>query len=351
MKTLRLVLLLRFLIVVGFVSSAASACRPFNELLDLSQLDLHPPRFLGVSAVSPTDIILYFDEQATVVPETLRLAPAIAPRSAVSHADGTIVVGLSAPMAPGAEYVVSATVVDAHGNSLRFATPFYGFNADVPELLINEFTCRGSTTNPDKVELLALSDGNIAGVTLTNGSHLAWDTRIIFPDVAVSAGDFIVVHFRPHGVAGEIDERLTKTDATAAHAIATAWDFWVTDGSGLPSNNGSLVLTDTPRGDIIDAVIWSNRTSTSDEAHRGFGSRKMMERVDEIVRAGGWRIAGVVAAPEDTVNPDGATATRSICRGSVPVDTDTRADWHIVPTRGATFGLPNTDERFEPTEQ
>ena len=347
MKTLRKSL--RILVVVGIVSGAA-ACRPFNELLDLSQIDLHPPRFIGISAVSPTDIILYFDEQATVLPETLTLAPAIAPKSAVSHADGTIVVGLSTPMAPGAEYVVSATVVDGHGNSLRFATPFYGFNADVPELLITEFTCRGSTTNPDKVELLALTGGNLAGVTLSNGSHLAWDTRIVFPALAIAEGEYVVVHFRPQNVAGEIDEIHTQTDATAAHAIDTAWDFWVAGGSGLPSNNGSLVLTDTPRGDIIDAVIWSNRTSASDEAHRGFGSRKMVERVDEIVGAGGWRITGAVAAPEDAVNPDGSTATRSICRGSDPVDTDTRADWHIVPTRGATFGLPNIDERHEPTE-
>ncbi|TVR59711.1 MAG: hypothetical protein EA426_06580 [Spirochaetaceae bacterium] len=347
MKTLQISL--RILVVVGIVTGAA-ACRPFNELLDLSQLDLHPPRFLGISAVSPTDIILHFDEEATVLPETLTLAPAIAAVSAVSSADGSITIGLSVPMDPGAEYVVSATVVDRHGNSLGFAAPFFGFNPNVPELLITEFTCRGSATNPDKVELLALTGGNLAGVTLSNGSHLAWDTRMVFPALTIAEGEYVVVHFRPQGVTGEIDEIHTQTDATAAHAIDTAWDFWVPGGSGLPSNNGSLVLTDTPRGRIIDAVIWSNRTSASDEAHRGFGSRKMMERVDEIVGAGGWRSTGAVAAPEDAVNPDGSTATRSICRGSDPVDTDTRDDWHIVPTRGATFGLPNTDDRHEPAE-
>ena len=51
--------------------------------------------------------------------------------------------------------------------------------------------------------------------------------------------------------------------------------------------------------------------------------------------------------PEDAVNPDGTTGTRTLCRNPASVDTDGNADWHIVPTRGASPGAPNTDEVHE----
>jgi hypothetical protein len=52
--------------------------------------------------------------------------------------------------------------------------------------------------------------------------------------------------------------------------------------------------------------------------------------------------------PEDVVDPEDSTATRSMSRGSDGADTDTAADWHITPTSGYTFGGPNTDEVYEP---
>ena len=66
----------------------------------------------------------------------------------------------------------------------------------------------------------------------------------------------------------------------------------------------------------------------------------------ELVAHGGWSISGQSVCPEDAVNPDGSTGTRSICRASVPSDTDTASDWHIVPTRGSTFGEENSDQVY-----
>jgi len=95
-------------------------------------------------------------------------------------------------------------------------------------------------------------------------------------------------------------------------------------------------------------VLYSNRTSESDERYRGFGTADMLERAEELVRDGGWRIAGARVAPEDGMNPEGSTATRSLCRSSTSTDTDGRGDWHVVPTRGSTFGAENSDEAYEP---
>ena len=68
----------------------------------------------------------------------------------------------------------------------------------------------------------------------------------------------------------------------------------------------------------------------------------------ELASVGGWKTAGDEPAPEDAVNPDGSTSTRSMCRWSSGEDTGAAADWHIVPTRGSTFGATNSDEVYVP---
>jgi hypothetical protein len=107
-----------------------------------------------------------------------------------------------------------------------------------------------------------------------------------------------------------------------------------------------ISLYERPGGPIIDGLLYSNRTSDSDDRYRGFGTSDVLERAEELVRDGGWRIAGALVAPEDGINPEGSTATRSLCRSSASVDTDSRSDWHIVPTRGSTFGADNSDEEY-----
>ena len=73
-----------------------------------------------------------------------------------------------------------------------------------------------------------------------------------------------------------------------------------------------------------------------------------MLRVDYIADEGGWTFSGALIAPEDCVNPDDSTATRSICRDSSFTDTDDKSDWHIVPTSSSTFGSINSDEIYIP---
>jgi hypothetical protein len=119
-----------------------------------------------------------------------------------------------------------------------------------------------------------------------------------------------------------------------------------------------ISLYERPGGEILDGVLYSNRSSDSDETYGGFGTQDSWERAQELVADGGWIIAGEQARPEDAVSPEGSTGTRSICRSAgtlnsasadiVSVDTDTAIDWHIVPTRSFTFGEENSDEIYVP---
>ena len=117
-------------------------------------------------------------------------------------------------------------------------------------------------------------------------------------------------------------------------------------GSGLSGNNGAVTLYTNPYGDLMDAVLYTNRTSESDESYRGFGSAKFMLQADEIAEAGGWKAEGDEPAPEDCVPSSDSTATRSICRSSKSADTDTKVDWHTVPTSKFSFGKENSNEIY-----
>jgi hypothetical protein len=214
--------------------------------------------------------------------------------------------------------------------------------------LINEFTTQGSDTHPDLVELFAAGGGSMAGLVLYQGTAGSWDDRLVFPAFAVRAGEFVLVHFKPQGLPEERDEAGDPALSGGLDASASAYDFWVPGGTGLSGNNGVLSLYDRPGGELQDAVLYSNRSSASDALYRGFGSAATLARAEELASQGGWIAAEERIRPEDAVNPEGSTATRSLCRGSDSLDSDTAADWHIVPTRGFTFGGVNSDERYVP---
>lgn len=238
----------------------------------------------------------------------------------------TVTLEFSSPLVPGRRTQVRGTVADRAGNSLSFSVGVWGYNDRIPTLLINEFTTKGSSANPDRVELLALSDGNLAGVTLYHGMPDIFDTETVFPSWEVSAGDYLVIVF------GNQPETLPK---------GWLWGGYV----GLGANNGVVSLASRPQGDLIDAVLYSNRTSDSDENYNGFGTRKVQLWAQSLEASGHW--ASLPVIPESGVDSTHSTATRSFCRTEGEADTDSRNDWHIVPTRGATFGEKNSEEIYQ----
>lgn len=341
--------------VLGSMSRALLACvlvvagcAPLHEGVSLVDGDFHPPRILSVETKDAHTLELEFDKKAQMIPGSFSVSPDLGEPSISGSGSTKLQVQFPEPTVAGVEYVVDAGVQDAHGNSLSFLARIYGHNAYPPDLLINELNPRASSTNPERVELYSRSAGNLAGITLYNGSPSDYNSRFIFPAVEIEAGEFIILHFRPEGIPEEINETAAKDESGGSRAVDDAWDYWVAEGGGLPSNNGVVAVYTTPRGRVMDAVIWSNRTRDSDQLYRGFGTRKMMDWVDEVVGDGGWAIAGYQAAPEDAVDPEGSTATRSLGRNSHSEDTDTQLDWHIVPTSGASFGAANSDDVYSP---
>jgi hypothetical protein len=308
--------------------------------------DLIPPQLQSVHSLGPGEIAVAFDEEAGLSLEKTRIRPPLAVREVTGLGKSVLLRGQE--QEPGRRYFLESEARDAHGNSASFVAEFYGYNSRVPRLLINEFTPRGSGSHPDVVELKALSAGNMGGAVLYLGTPGSFDARFVFSPFEVEAGSFIVVHLKPTGDTGEVDETTDTSASTGFDAADSAFDFWMKDGKGLGGNNGVVSLYDRPGGTCRDGVLYSNRTCESDELYAGFGSAEMRARAEELAGCGAWVPAGPRVSPEDGVNPEGSTGTRSICRSSVSDDSNQAHDWHIVPTRRATIGTVNSDEVYVP---
>jgi hypothetical protein len=333
-----------------------TCCGPIADMRESLNPDLIPPQLLGVRTLNAGQLELAFDEPPFCRPEDLAVEPFLTVLG-VQAEDCRLLIEI-ASQTPGLPYQLEALVEDEAGNGLHFLTRFYGYNGEVPQLLINEFTTRGTGNHPDAVELKVMDGGNMGAVVLYEGTPNNHDDRLIFPTFPVSAGEFLIIHFKPEGIAEEIDETESRDLSGGLDASDRAYDFWIPYGTGISGNNGVISLYDRPGGEILDGVLYSNRTSDSDEKYGGFGTLDSWERARELAVDGGWLIAGEQVRPEDAVNPEGSTGTRSMCRSpgsaeaagctGAAVDTDTAADWHIVPTLGFTFGEENSDEIYVP---
>jgi hypothetical protein len=320
-------------------------CGAFEDLREKLEPDLKPPVLLGLRARG-LSLELDFDEPPLCAPDQVRSVPVL--EVAEARVDANRLYLTCRGQVPGQRYLLELAVGDARGNLLELVVELYGFNPEAPKLLLNEFTTQGSDTHPDLVELFAAGGGDMAGLALYQGTAGSWDDRLVFPAFQVRAGEYLLVHFKPQGIPAERDEPGNPALSAGLDACGAAYDFWVPGGTGLSGNNGVISLYDRPGGALLDGVLYSNRGSSSDSLYRGFGSSATLARAEELFREGGWRAAEEGIRPEDAVNPDSSTATRSLCRSSDSQDSNSAGDWHVVPTRGFTFGTANSDERYVP---
>ena len=325
------------------------SCKAIEIKDDENQPDFTPPKITAFEIIDSRCAGITFSKDVTVInAESSFEAVPDMQISGITAEKNFIKINFSNDQIPGTEYHIKGTVSDKAGNTLTFGARFYGFNPDIPDIIINEFTTQGSSTHPDMVEFFVREPGNTAGMVFYAGCSSEYDIFYVFPSVAVKSGDYIILHTKPQNIPEEIDETESKESSGGLDASPAAWDFWIKGGTGLSGNNGALSLYSSYGGRVLDAVLYSNRTSLSDENYRGFGSTAMMVKADCLTAAGGWRAAADPVRPEDCVNPDGSTATRSICRSSASADTDAAADWHTVPTSSYTFGSINSDAVYEP---
>ena len=122
-------------------AAALISCGPVADPRS-AQVDLLPPQVVAVKSLGPDRIGVSFDEEATLCDGKTRIDPELAVIQVTGP--GTEIEIQAAAQTPGLAYTLEAEAQDARGNTASFIASFYGFNADVPKLLINEITPRGS---------------------------------------------------------------------------------------------------------------------------------------------------------------------------------------------------------------
>jgi hypothetical protein len=321
-----------------------TGCIPLEDPRPFSPGDLRPPCYAGMHQ-SPDGLIhLTFDERVSTSREKVCITDSegdLILLTDITHADALVTLHPERMPGAGEQCTIIIQVADKSGNTLDLLIPFYGINPDLPPVVIHEFTTNNSASSPEMVELLVLEAGNLAGALVCQGIDGDAVSEVILPPIEAEAGDFVIVHFRPEGIPEEIDEVTDKSASGGKKAHPEAWDIWVPGGKGISTNNGVLTLYNRPGGAMLDGVLYSNRTSSSDTNYRGFGSSATLRRAEALVAAEMWITSEGPVRPEDAVNPDPGTATRSLFRMPDAADTNSADDWFVAPTSGATFGWEN----------
>lgn len=323
------------------------SCGQFRKYTDLSNIDCTPPQFVSFSQPDTNHVLFTFNELIDENLSSVKIYPEDVGFTASCSAN-TVEVLFSDSTVPGMEYAFEAEIYDDSSNCLYILYPFYGFNPSLPHIVINEFTSQGSTSHPDVAEIFVVQGGNTAGMTIFEGTSEIFDSYFVFPGLEVNAGDYLLVHFRPQGIEEEINETESIISSGGIDASDTAWDFWINGGNGISGNNGVLSVYSSPGGSIMDAVIYSNRTSDSDTKYDGFGSTKFKTQAEYLYENGYWRAETESIRPEDCIDPEYSTSTRSISRDMSAPDTDSKYDWYITVTGGSTFGSDNSADIYEP---
>ena len=352
------------LFIFCFSCIVCTGCDPLAGYTNLVDYDVSPPILLNVEVISENSCELYFSEAVTAKLQAFKISNQFHLEQVTVNRE-VLTLSTTEAVAPGEPVVIEGRVSDDNGNSLWFSTVWYGLNTRIPEMIINEFTTQGSKTHPDRIELLTLSAGNTAGMCLYIGDAVSQIQKKVLPSIEVFPGDYLIIHCTEE--AGDMrDECNSTADNLSSTAHKEAWDLWIPKAKGLSGNNGAITLYSSPRGHLIDAVLYSNRNSGSDATYRGFGSTQLMETADRLFEEGAWKLLPDVPEtgldgiaqefsdtgylqglrPEECINPDDSTATRSMCRDVPYTDSHTALDWHIVPTGGASFGEENSNERY-----
>ena len=326
-------------LAASVIVAAVLACSPDPVGGLLPDSDLKPPLVLEAGPEGARSFLLRFDEEVRPLAGRFALEPG--PRPASASAEGRLLrVGFESDLEPGSDYAVSGEVEDAAGNATRFVFRFAGWNGRPARLRLSEAqTAKNSSASRphrDYLELEVAEAGNLGGIELSwASSNKRMSYR--FPGIEVGAGERVVLHLAPEGIAAEKDEAGADLAASGGiDATPCGRDLWCSAGV-LPDENGVVALRSRPGAPVYDGLFYA------DESRAGaLGDNQLSALAAELGAA--WPVAGVAggeAAPawEDAFRWRPSTA-RSLCRSSDNAATGSRA-WYLGAAGSQSPGAVN----------
>ncbi|MCM1321373.1 MAG: hypothetical protein NC041_05980 [Bacteroides sp.] len=363
------------LMVPVLISVAGISCKASPDGAEIQDNSADMPKLISYSLEDENTLLMSFSAPVTVKDTKLEALESgtLTEASVVSES----AVGLAETPAEesykvkvvfddtecGKNYILHGVAESTQGNSLSFSVEFPGFNARIPAVLLNEvrteYSKTKTKTSVEFVELFVLSEGNTAGLELTVAGD-GIEKNYMFPPAEVSAGEYLVVHFRSLED-GCVDETGENTAAsTAEGSCDTARDFWVQGSTARIGKTDVIVLRNRSGGKILDAVLFreSEKTAWSKELQKTEAAAAIESAVWLCADKAQDSFASAVCA-------DGLTATRTLSRqnteqiaakflaalpdnsASVYPAQASMQDWIVVATNGATPGAANSNKAFE----
>lgn len=264
------------LVCLVLIACVPFSCRATEESLQLLSGDFTVPKITGFQVVDNTHLRLEVSKPVKV-DHAVVVSTKNDESTALSSLAGDdlcqLVFTVPQSLSVGESFLFEGAVFDANGNSLTFSIPFTGFNGAVPRLVFSEVRTKtgtaqvnGATVHRSEfVELYALSGGNLSGLELYAAST-GDAMRYLLPPIDVSAGEYIVVHFRqfltsdktPVNEGERIDELGDDFSlATATDHCPTARDLWGNNLKRFFGDADIIVLRNTANGEILDAFVYA----------------------------------------------------------------------------------------------
>ena len=235
-------------------------------------------------------------------------------------------IALPSPLEMGSVEYFSLTARKDNGLTTRATLRLVGKNTELAKAIINEVSIKGTSSSPDRIELLVLSDGNMAGAVVAD--TLEPDkASYTFPDFPVKKGDIIVLYWNT-----DTDERhVTRKNGLKTYYINCKAK------STLISTDGIIVLFSDYDGDIMDAIIYSNDIENEENP---YGSDKLLRYAKKLIETNAWF--------GEPIDSSLVTSSRVLSRIPGGIDSNSAEDWFTTKARMSTFGEENTLDVYSP---
>lgn len=264
-KNFRTVLMTAFLCCgVIFTAAMPLSCRMSEEGVEIVTTETQSPEILSFYAMDNSNLVLICSQKIEIEKVQVEADDGSYFEENTAHKysqDASQVnFTLKEPAKRGVNYTLSGSLKDDGGNQLTFKLPFSGINESPARLLLSEVRTKHSSSSgeikkAEYVEFYVLKGGNTSGLEVVSGSD-GEDNKYVFPDMEVCTGEYIVVHYRTvkDGLCiSETDSDLTLSTATDS---SDARDLWIENTDSRIGDNDVIILRDSGRNKIIDAVLF-----------------------------------------------------------------------------------------------
>jgi hypothetical protein len=325
------------------------SCKITPEGIEVLAGDFTAPELLEFSAKSESEIAVVFSEEVRITSAHITSEDGAVYESVYGQDELSQVqkFTLAQNMTVGEKYRVTGIVEDGKGNSLSFSIGFSGYNARVPVLVLSEVRSEydSSKKRCEFIELYAVTDGNLAGVTLFS-AYDGEDCLYEFAPCEVQAGEYIVVHYRKLDEAC-VDETGGSLNLSGGTDATSARDFWVNNTAARIGKSDVILLRERAGGRLLDTVLYSETSKAA------WKNAVMLKAAEEAAASGLWGEGSAVLA---AIISDGLTATRTLGRQNISAivaaqnysgDFNGKAAWLVTASSSASPGSPNSSKPYK----